>query len=148
MSIAALQARGLTPDDGPVVVTGASGGVGRMAGRDARPNGMEVWAVTGKPDENERLTALGAAGVLDRSVYEAAPGKVFEHERWAAAIDTVGAASLPFVLRTPSGAAPSRRAENTSGADLVTTVFPFILRGVSLLGIDSAKFDIVRRRDI
>jgi len=148
MSIAALQARGLTPDDGPVLVTGASGGVGRIAIAMLARNGLEVWAVTGKADEADRLKALGAAGVLDRSVYASGAGKTFEQERWAAAIDTVGAASLPYVLRSLKYGGAVAATGNTSGGELDTTVFPFILRGVSLIGIDSANLDIRRRREI
>jgi acrylyl-CoA reductase (NADPH) len=104
--------------------------------------------VTGKADQAAALTALGASGVLDRSVYEAGAGKAFEKERWAAAIDTVGAASLPYVLRSLKWGGAVAATGNTSGGQLDTTVFPFILRGVSLIGIDSANLDIRRRRDI
>jgi putative YhdH/YhfP family quinone oxidoreductase len=148
MSVAALQERGLTPNDGPVLVTGASGGVGRMAIAMLARNGLEAWAVTGKQDEADRLMALGATGVLDRSVYEAGAGRAFESERWAAAIDTVGAASLPYVLRSLKYGGAVAATGNTSGGGLDTTIFPFILRGVSLIGIDSANLDILRRREI
>jgi acrylyl-CoA reductase (NADPH) len=148
MSVAALQERGLTPDDGPVLVTGASGGVGRMAIAMLARNGLEVWAVTGKQDEADRLVALGATGVLDRTVFERGAGKAFEEERWAGAIDTVGAASLPYVLRSLKYGGAVAATGNTSGGDLGTTVFPFILRGVSLIGIDSANLDIRLRREI
>ncbi len=148
MSIAALQVRGLTPDDGPVLVTGASGGVGRMAVAMLARNGFEVWAVTGKPDEADRLKAAGAMGVLDRSTYETGQGRALDRERWAAAIDTVGAASLPYVLRTLRQGGAVAATGNTSGAGLDVTVFPFILRGVSLIGIDSANFGILRRREL
>jgi acrylyl-CoA reductase (NADPH) len=148
MSVAALQARGLTPGDGPVVVTGASGGVGRMAVAMLARNGLEVWAVTGKADEADRLKALGATGVLDRSVYSAGAGKAFEQERWAAAVDTVGATSLPYVLRSLKYGGAVAATGNTSGGGLDTTIFPFILRGVTLMGMDSANLDIRRRREL
>ncbi len=148
MSVVALQARGLTTDDGPVLVTGASGGVGRMAVAMLAHGGFEVWAVTGKPDETDRLVKLGAAGVLDRTIYETGAGRPLDRERWAAAIDSVGAASLPYVLRTLRHGGMAAATGNTSGAELATTVFPFILRGVSLIGIDSANLEIGRRREI
>jgi acrylyl-CoA reductase (NADPH) len=148
MSVAALEVRGLTPDDGPVLVTGASGGVGTMAVAMLARNGYEVWAATGKPDEAERLKAVGAREVVDRSIYETGAGKAFDQERWAAAIDTVGAATLPYVLRSLRYGGAVAATGNTSGGGLDTTVFPFILRGVSLMGIDSAHLDIVRRRQI
>lgn len=148
MSVAALEARGLTPDDGPVLVTGASGGVGSMAVAMLGRNGYEVWAATGKAGEAARLKAIGASEVVDRSLYETGAGRAFDQERWAAAIDTVGAATLPYVLRTLKYGAAVAATGNTSGGGLDTTVFPFILRGVSLMGVDSAHLDIVRRREI
>jgi putative YhdH/YhfP family quinone oxidoreductase len=146
MSVAALQERGLTPDDGPVLVTGASGGVGCMAISMLNQNRIQVVAVTGKTDETDRLKALGASEVLDRSVYALGAGKTFESERWAGAIDSVGSASLPYVLRTLKYGAAVAATGNTSGGGLETTVFPFILRGVTLIGIDSAHLPIGRRR--
>jgi len=148
MSVAALEARGLTPDDGPVLVTGASGGVGRMAVAMLARNAFEVWAATGKPDEADRLRAIGAANVIDRSIYDAGAGRALEDERWAAAVDTVGAATLPYVLRSLKYNGAVAASGNTSGGGLDTTVFPFILRGVSLIGIDSAHLDIRRRSEI
>jgi acrylyl-CoA reductase (NADPH) len=148
MSVAALQERGLTTDDGPVLVTGASGGVGRIALSILARHGFEVWAVTGKADETQRLLDLGAAGVLDRSTYDLGAGRALDRERWAAAVDSVGGASLPYVLRTLRRGGIVAASGNTSGSDLVTTVFPFILRGVSLVGIDSAQLEIGRRRDL
>ena len=146
MSVAALEARGLTPSDGPIVVTGASGGVGRMAVSILASNGYEAWAVTGKADEADRLTAIGAAGVLDRSVLMAGEGRPFEAERWAGAIDAVGGATLPYILRTLRYGGAVAASGNAGGADLVTTVFPFILRSVTLIGIDSAGVPIDDRR--
>ena len=148
MSVAALQQRGLTLDDGPVLVTGASGGVGRMAVAMLARNGLEVWAVTGKPDEADRLKAAGATGVMDRSTYAAGQGRALDRERWAAAIDTVGEVSLPYVLRTLKHGGAVAATGNTSGGALDLTIFPFILRGVSLIGIDSANLDILRRREL
>ena len=145
MSVAALEDRGLRPGDGPVLVTGASGGVGSAAVAILAQRGHEVWAATGKADEHDRLAALGAAGFLGRDEVTA-PGRPLDSARWAGAVDTVGAATLPYVLRTLRNGAAVASSGNASGADLTTTVFPFILRGVALLGMDSANMPIEARR--
>ena len=147
MSVVALEDRGLQPGDGPVLVTGASGGVGSTAVAILAERGHEVWAATGKPDEERRLRGLGAAGVLSRDEVTA-PGKPLESERWAGAVDAVGAATLPYVLRTLRTGAAVASSGNASGPKLDTTVFPFILRGVALLGMDSAQMAIHPRRAI
>ncbi len=147
MSVVALEERGLQPADGPVLVTGASGGVGGTALAILADRGYEVWAATGKPDEAERLRGLGAAGILTRDEVTA-PGKPLESERWAGAVDAVGAATLPYVLRTLKTGAAVAASGNASGPKLETTVFPFILRGAALLGMDSAQLAIDRRRAI
>lgn len=147
MSVVALEERGLDPVDGPVLVTGASGGVGGTALAILAERGYEVWAATGKPDEEPRLRTLGAAGILTRDDVTA-EGKPLESERWAGAIDAVGAATLPYVLRTLRTGAAVAASGNAGGPKLDTTVFPFILRGVALLGMDSAQMPIGRRRTI
>ena len=147
MSVVALEDRGLQPDAGPVLVTGASGGVGGTALAILAERGYEVWAVTGKPDETERLRALGAAGILGRDEVTA-EGRPLDAERWAGAVDAVGAATLPYVLRTLRHGAAVAASGNASGAKLETTVFPFILRGVALLGMDSVSVPIARRREL
>ncbi|MGK2849643.1 MAG: acrylyl-CoA reductase family protein [Candidatus Limnocylindrales bacterium] len=147
MSVVALEERGLTPDHGPVLVTGASGGVGGTALAILADRGYDVWAVTGKPEEEARLRALGAAGILTRDEV-AAEGRPLESERWAAAVDAVGAATLPYVLRTLKTGGAVAASGNASGPRLESTVFPFILRGVALLGMDSVTVEIGRRRMI
>jgi putative YhdH/YhfP family quinone oxidoreductase len=145
MSVVALEERGLRPGDGPVLVTGASGGVGSTAIAILASRGHEAWAATGKADEHDRLRDLGAVGFLDREEVTA-PGRPLERERWAGAVDTVGAATLPYVLRTLRIGGAVASSGNASGAELATTVFPFILRGVALLGMDSAYMPIEARR--
>jgi putative YhdH/YhfP family quinone oxidoreductase len=147
MSVVALEGRGLTPSDGPVLVTGASGGVGGTAVAILADRGYEVWAATGKPDEADRLRALGAAGILARDEVTG-DGKPLESERWAGAVDAVGAATLPYVLRTLRVGAAVASSGNAGGAKLETTVFPFILRGIALLGMDSVNMPIDRRREL
>jgi acrylyl-CoA reductase (NADPH) len=147
MSVVALEDRGLQPDAGPVLVTGASGGVGGTAVAILAERGYEVWAATGKDDEVPRLRQLGASGILSRDEVTA-PGRPLDSERWAGAVDAVGGATLPYVLRTLRTGAAVASSGNAGGAALQTTVFPFILRGVALLGMDSVNMPIARRREL
>lgn len=146
MSVVALEERGLRPGDGPVLVTGASGGLGRHAVGILASRGYEVWAATGKPEEAERLRALGAAGILSREEVTAPSERPLESGRWAGAVDAVGGPTLPYVLRTLRPKAAVAACGNAGGAAFATTVFPFILRGVALLGMDSANVPIAERR--
>jgi acrylyl-CoA reductase (NADPH) len=145
MSVEALERHGLSPGAGPVLVTGASGGVGTVAVGILAARGYEVWAATGKPDEHERLRGLGAAGFLARDEVTG-PGRPLDRVRWAGAVDTVGSPTLPYVLRTLRVGAACAASGNAGGADLSTTVLPFILRGVALLGMNSATMAIGERR--
>lgn len=147
MSVVALEERGLEPADGPVLVTGASGGVGGTAVAILADRGYEVWAATGKPGEADRLRGLGAVGILGRDEVTG-DGRPLESERWAGAVDAVGGATLPYILRTLRTGAAVAASGNAGGAQLDTTVFPFILRGISLLGMDSVNVPIARRREI
>ena len=146
MSVAALEARGLRPGVGPVLVTGASGGVGSVAVAILAGRGHEVWAATGKAEEEPRLRELGAAGIVPREEVTAESPRPLESARWAGAVDAVGAATLPYVLRTLQPGAAVASSGNAGGPALVTTVLPFILRGVALLGMDSAAMPIADRR--
>ena len=145
MSVDALERAGVSPGSGPILVTGAAGGVGSTAVAILAARGHEVWAATGKPDEHDRLRDLGATGFLDRDEVTA-PGRPLDSARWVGAVDTVGSATLPYVLRTLRIGGCVASSGNASGAELATTVFPFILRGVSLLGMDSANMAIGPRR--
>jgi len=146
MAIVALEARGLAPGAGPVLVTGASGGLGRHAVAILAARGYEVWAATGKPDEAERLRGLGAAGILSRDEVSAPSERPLESGRWAGAVDAVGGPTLPYILRTLRPGAAVAACGNAGGAAFTTTVYPFILRGVALLGMDSANVPIDERR--
>jgi acrylyl-CoA reductase (NADPH) len=145
MAISALEERGLEPATGPVLVTGATGGVGSTAISILAELGYEVWAATGKDDERAWLTTLGAVGFLTREECSA-EGRPLESERWAGAVDSVGAATVPYILRTLKRNGAVAACGNASGPALTTTVFPFILRGVALLGMDSAYLPIAQRR--
>jgi acrylyl-CoA reductase (NADPH) len=148
MSVAALERHGLRAGDGPVLVTGASGGVGSAAVAILAARGYEVWAATGKPDEEGRLRLLGAAGLVARDECTAVSPRPLESARWAGAVDTVGAATLPYVLRTLRQGAAVAASGNASGVRLDTTVLPFILRGVALFGMDSSSMEIGERRGL
>ena len=148
LSLIALEERGLRPGDGPVLVTGASGGVGSTAVGILAGRGYEVWAATGKADEADRLRALGATMVVGREEVTAESAKPLESERWAGAVDCVGGATLPYVLRTLRRGATVAASGNAGGAGFATTVFPFILRSVALVGIDSATVPIAERSAI
>ena len=146
LSVIRLEERGLRPSNGPVLVTGASGGVGSTAVGILARRGYEVWAATGKPDEAERLRGLGAAGILAREEVTRESARPLESERWAGAVDCVGGATLPSILRTLRRGGTVAASGNTGGPAFATTVFPFILRSVALVGIDSAVVPIAERR--
>ena len=146
MSVAALEERGLRPGDGPVLVTGASGGVGSNAVAILASRGHEVWAATGKGDEEPRLRSLGASGIVPRDEVTAESPRPLESARWAGAVDAVGGATLPYVLRTLRPGATVASSGNAGGPLLRTTVLPFILRGVALVGMDSSAVPIEARR--
>jgi len=146
MSVVALEERGLHPGAGPVLVTGASGGVGSMAVGILAARGYETWAATGKADEADRLRALGAAGILAREEVTAESPRPLESERWAGAVDCVGGVTLPYILRTLRRGGTVAASGNTGGPGFATTVFPFILRSVAIVGIDSANQPIEVRR--
>jgi acrylyl-CoA reductase (NADPH) len=148
LSLERLEARGMQPDDGPVLVTGATGGVGSTAVAMLAARGYHVVGSTGKQEEHPYLRELGAAEVLDRSETIVSSGKVLERERWAGAVDCVGGATLAYVLRTLRYGAAVAASGNTGGRELNTTVFPFIMRGIDLLGIDSVNTPIQRRREV
>ena len=122
LSVARLEARGLEPSSGPVLVTGATGGVGRTALGILADRGYEVWAATGKASERDRLLALGATGVLDRSEVMAESAKPLERERWAGAVDCIGGSALPYILRTlrHGGAAARASRRRSSRSSSVT----------------------------
>jgi putative YhdH/YhfP family quinone oxidoreductase len=147
MSVAALLDRGLTPDDGPVLVTGASGGVGSVSVDLLAAAGFEVVASSGKADAHDFLTELGASTVVGRLPEDPdARPRPLGKSQWAAAVDCVGGKTLAHVLSTLKYRGAVAASGLTGGSSLPTTVLPFILRGVDLLGIDSVQLPIAERR--
>lgn len=136
LCVMALEKNGVTPDKGDILVTGANGGVGSFAVGLLSRLGYRVVAVTGRPEESEYLTRLGAAEVLPRSQFSE-PGKPFQAERWAGAVDSVGSHTLANVLASTRYGGTVAACGLAQGADLPATVMPFILRGVTLAGVDS-----------
>jgi putative YhdH/YhfP family quinone oxidoreductase len=147
LSVVALEEQGLAPGAGQVLVTGASGGVGSIAVAILATRGYDVVASTGKDAAHEYLRSLGASEVVDRSVLSE-PGKPLESTRWAGAVDCVGGATLAGVLSRLSYGAAVAASGLTGGSALSTTVMPFILRAVSLLGVDSVQTSMDRRRQV
>jgi acrylyl-CoA reductase (NADPH) len=144
-SVQRLVAEGLAPDDGPVLVTGASGGVGSMAVAALAHRGFEVVASSGKQSEHDWLRGLGATEVIGRDL-GGDDGRVLGQERWAGAVDCVGGATLGAVLRSLRYGAGVAASGLTGGSALETTVYPFIIRNVNLYGIDSVETPIAQRR--
>jgi len=132
-----LEQAGLRPGTGPVVVTGAAGGVGSVAVAVLAKLGYEVIAATGRPGTHDYLRDLGASGFIDRVELAEASKRPLESERWAGGVDTVGSTTLATVLKQTRYGGSVAACGLAGGNDLPTTVLPFILRGVSLLGVDS-----------
>ena len=147
LSIRRLEQMGLAPEQGPVVITGASGGVGTMAITMFAKLGYEVVAVSGKPEEFDSLQALGANEVLNRNDLKL-DGPPLEKGQWAAAIDNVGGDMLAWLTRTVKPWGGIASIGLAGGSQLNTTVMPFILRGVSLLGISSSNCPKEWRADV
>ena len=146
LAVMALEEHGLRPDNREVVVTGASGGVGSVAVAILAHLGYNVVASTGRTAEADYLRSLGARDIIDRQVLAAASTRPLESERWAGAVDTVGGDMLAGVLRGIAYNGSIAVCGNAGGLALNTTVFPFILRGVNLLGIDSVSCPQERRK--
>jgi acrylyl-CoA reductase (NADPH) len=136
LCLMALERHGLRPDSGPAIVTGAVGGVGSVAVALLAKAGWHVIASTGRPEEADYLKGLGATEILDRAEL-ASPGRPLGKERWAAGVDTVGTTALANVLSMTKYGGAVAACGLAGGMDLPTTVAPFILRNVSLLGVDS-----------
>jgi acrylyl-CoA reductase (NADPH) len=145
LCVLALERHGLQPGDGEVLVTGATGGVGSVAVSLLARLGHRVVAATGKAAEEAYLRELGAAAVLDRAEL-AAPGKPLQKERWAAVVDAVGSHTLANACAQTRYGGVVAACGLAQGADFPSTVMPFILRGVTLAGIDSVMAPLARRQ--
>jgi acrylyl-CoA reductase (NADPH) len=137
LCVMALEQHGLAPDSGDVLVTGAAGGVGSVAVATLAQLGYRVVASTGRADTHEYLKDLGAAEIIDRASIEKPSGKPLESERWAGCIDSVGGSTLAAVLPQMKYRSSVAACGLAGGNKLETTVIPFIIRGVQLLGVDS-----------
>ena len=145
LCVLALEDHGLTPASGEVLVTGATGGVGSVAVALLSRLGYRVVAATGKASEAAYLEQLGAVGVMDRADLSA-PGKPWQKERWAGVVDAVGSHTLANVLAQTRYGGVVAACGLAQGMDLATSVMPFILRGVTLAGIDSVMAPLTRRQ--
>ena len=145
LCVLALEDHGVTPEAGEVLVTGATGGVGSVAIALLGKLGYKVIAATGKSAEEPYLKSLGATGIIDRSLLSNA-GKPFQKERWAAVVDCVGSHTLANALAQTRYGGVVAACGLAQGMDLPTTVMPFILRGVTLAGIDSVMAPLSKRQ--
>tara|TARA_Y100001949_G_C15984690_1_gene330008 strand:+ start:773 stop:1756 length:984 start_codon:yes stop_codon:yes gene_type:complete len=136
LCVIALEKHGVTPDKGDILVTGANGGVGSFAISLLAKLGYTVVASTGRLEEEAYLKSLGASEIIDRSTLSE-PGKPFQKERWAGAVDSVGSHTLANILASTQYGGAVAACGLAQGADLKATVMPFILRGVTLAGVDS-----------
>jgi acrylyl-CoA reductase (NADPH) len=146
LALMALEDHGVTPDKGPVLATGAAGGVGSVAVVLLAQRGFQVAASTGRPQEADYLKSLGASEIIDRAELSS-PGKPLARERWAGAIDSVGSHTLANVLAGTKYGGAVAACGLAGGMDLPSSVAPFILRGVTLAGIDSVMCPQPRRRE-
>jgi putative YhdH/YhfP family quinone oxidoreductase len=139
LAIHQLEKNGLKPQNGPVLVTGASGGVGSIGINILSALGYTVAASTGKSSEHDYLKELGASEIISREETSAESNRPLEKERWAGSLDSVGGSTLAYLIRTTKYGGSIAAFGNTGGLNLNTTVFPFILRAINLLGIESVN---------
>jgi acrylyl-CoA reductase (NADPH) len=147
LAILALEDAGITPDRGPVLVTGAAGGVGSVSVAILSKLGFEVIASTGRPEEEPFLKSLGASSIIERKELSK-PGRPLGKESWAGVVDSVGSHTLANALARTSHLGAVSACGLAQGADLSTTVMPFLLRGVTLIGIDSVMCPMARREQV
>ena len=146
LAVVALEAHGLNPDQGEVLVTGAAGGVGSVATAVLAKLGYSVTCSTGRAATHDYLRGLGAANLIDRAEIATPSGKPLDAERWAGAVDSVGGSTLAAILPQVKYRGSVAACGLAGGTKQDTTVIPFLLRGVSLLGIDSVMCPMAQRR--
>jgi putative YhdH/YhfP family quinone oxidoreductase len=148
LAVARMEHEGLKPGSGPVAVTGATGGVGSIAVDILAGLGHDVTAITGKDSESDYLKGLGAREVMLRSAIDLAKVKPLDKATWAGAVDNLGGEMLAWLASTMQIGAPLAAVGLAASMSLPTTVAPFILRGVSLLGVDSVNCPMAQRRRV
>jgi putative YhdH/YhfP family quinone oxidoreductase len=148
LSVERLLNHGLHPDQGRVLVTGATGGVGSVAVALLARQGFAVTAVSGKADQHDFLHALGAERIISRQAATDTKNRILLKEQWAGVVDTVGGPILATALKGTKYGGAVTCCGNVAAPNLELTVYPFILRGVALLGIDAAKCDMILRRRV
>jgi acrylyl-CoA reductase (NADPH) len=148
LCVMALQANGLEPGEAEVLVTGASGGVGSYSVALLSSLGYKVVAVTGRSENHSYLKDLGAKSVIGRDAVSPGSGKPLESQRWAGAIDSVGGTMLAELLKAVNYGGSVAACGLAGGSELDTSVFPFILRGIKLLGVESALYPKERRAEV
>jgi acrylyl-CoA reductase (NADPH) len=148
MAVRQLEMHGLTQEKGPVLVTGATGGVGSLAISLLARRGYQVAASTGKADAHEYLRQLGASEILSREEVAAASSRPLEAQRWAGSIDTVGGSTLAYLMRTTIRGGAIAAIGVVGGATFHATVFPLILRGIKILGIDMPSTPLHIRQEL
>ena len=146
LCVLGIEAGGVRPSDGPIVVTGAAGGVGSVAIALLSKLGYDVTAVTGRPEEHDYLRSLGATNFLTRAEMSEAP-KPLEAETWAGAVDAVGSTMLAKIVAQTKYQGTVTACGLAGGVDLPSSVMPFILRGVRLQGIDSVMIPVAQRNE-
>ena len=147
-AIMRLEANGMAPEGGEVLVTGAGGGVGSIATVLLARRGYQVAAMTGRPEIGDYLTELGASRIVGRAEMAEDPGKVMESAVWGGCIDCVGGQILARVIKQLKNGGAVASLGNTAGATMNASVIPFLLRGVSVLGIDSVTVPLAQRSEI
>jgi len=147
-SLVRLKEVGVTPDKGAVLVTGASGGVGSFAIGALHAEGYEVIALTRKPETEQYLRSLGASRVVDSSALNLESKRPLESEQFAGAIDCVGGNILAAICRSLAYGGAVAASGLTAGTTVPTTVYPFIIRGVALLGVDSVEMPMTKRQQV
>ncbi|MFD2673500.1 NADPH:quinone oxidoreductase family protein [Marinicrinis sediminis] len=148
LSILRLEQNGLRPEQGPVLVTGATGGVGSVAVDILAQKGYQVTAATGKESEHAYLKQLGASEILSREEVAPQDGKPLRRQQWAGAVDPVGGATLSYICSSLAYNGSVALSGLTGGGEFSSTVYPFILRGVNLLGIDSVYCPMELRKQV
>jgi acrylyl-CoA reductase (NADPH) len=146
--VLALEAHGLKAGAGEVLVTGASGGVGGIAIAILSKLGHRVLAATGRAEQEPYLKSLGAAGIVDRASIDQNADKGLGTERWAGAVDTIGGKTLSGLFAEMSSRSSVASCGMAGGPMITTAVWPFILRGVNLLGISSMKVTLEERKEV